>query len=211
MTGLIDRIRYFLQVGKVLLLIRGVPSMGKTFLAKRILERLQQYSQRHLETDDLFTDTETGIYTYDKSKLMEYHNTTLQMAQNAMSPHGSREDLIIVSNTFNLMKFMDGYKNHAFRNQYSVIVVDLFHSVNGRSPQLFQKPRTPQFQAYLTELVQRNQATHNIPRDALERMIDIYEMSSHAATYQLAPLSRLSAPGPEINLTTLSGVGQLLN
>ncbi|GAB0092717.1 uncharacterized protein DMENIID0001_077480 [Sergentomyia squamirostris] len=152
---------------KVMILIRGLPGSGKTFLARRIVdETVKGDYRRHIfSADDFFTDV-NGIYNYDRDKLSAAHsftqNSVYKRAYDGWSP-------IIVDNTHMELWEMLPYCKYAVQFGYMVHVLE---------------PATP-WAWHLARLVQKN--THNVSREALERKLLKYERLSKdiLTTFQL--------------------------
>lgn len=143
---------------RILIIMRGVPGSGKSFLAKKIIDAMygiesqQNYNLHILSTDHFFI--QRGVYVFNKYKLGDAHAWNQNRAREAMSKGTSP---IIIDNT-NIECFeMGPYVIEGVRNGYIVEVVE---------------PNTP-WARKANQLVRRN--THNVPIHTIRRMLDNYE------------------------------------
>lgn len=105
-----------------LILIRGLPSSGKTTLVK--LLGVARYGLNHFETDQFFV--KAGEYQFDPARIGEAH----QWCQDAVnrtikSNHDSKHAVIVVSNTFSQRWEMQPYIEVGYV-QCKLTVIDLF-------------------------------------------------------------------------------------
>lgn len=151
------------QGSKVLILMRGLPGSGKSYLAKQIIDRGIGYpncSDFILSTDDYFVDQRTGRYVYDRLKLTQAHEWNHQRAYKTMSEGISP---VIIDNT-NLQAWeMKPYAMMAVNFGYSVEIVEPFThwAFNDK------------------ELARRN--LHEVPKIKIKEMLERYEknITSH--------------------------------
>ncbi|OXU24874.1 hypothetical protein TSAR_011918 [Trichomalopsis sarcophagae] len=149
---------YILKGYKVLVLMRGCPGSGKSYLARDIVSRTcgqgSDYSKFIFSTDDYFAMTNRGVYVFDASKLQDAHaynqNRVLNAARQGWSP-------IIVDNTNTQAWEMQHYINMGVENGYIVETLE---------------PNTPWFRN-ANELERRNK--HNVPKPKIRAMLERYE------------------------------------
>lgn len=62
---------------RVLIIMRGAPGSGKSFLARAIIDRTMNgdYANHIFSTDDFFIDPRTKKYIFDRSKLSQNHES----------------------------------------------------------------------------------------------------------------------------------------
>jgi len=109
-------------MGKRLILIRGLPGSGKSYLAKRLLEQIDGL-KRHLEADDFFT-SEHGSYRYDPKRIGEAHAECQTRAIEAMHQGQSYvEATVIISNTFTRAWEMSVYRAAAAALGFTMVVI----------------------------------------------------------------------------------------
>jgi predicted kinase len=138
-----------------MVIMRGMPGSGKSYLSKLILDRSYKepnYKQHIFSADDFFMIN--GMYQYNVEKLEEAHrfcqNHALTKAREGYSP-------IVIDNT-NLQ--------HWEMYPYVKIAVDNGYVIN------ILEPNTP-WRNNANSLFKKN--THNIPEIKLRRMIEKYE------------------------------------
>lgn len=113
-----------------LMIIRGLPGSGKSFLAKQLLER-HEYGFGPFEADQYFE--KDGEYRFDKNKLKKAHNWCFDKVKQALaltienakkidgrSPNSA---LIITSNTFSCLWEFSEYIKLAKEYGHEVTVI----------------------------------------------------------------------------------------
>ncbi|XP_018578614.1 NEDD4-binding protein 2-like isoform X2 [Anoplophora glabripennis] len=170
---------------KVLVIVRGVPGCGKSYLAKRILESTigldNNYYLHILSADDFFF--QSGVYRYDSSKISEAHGWNHNRAFQALSRGFSP---VIIDNTNTQMWEMKPYAMMATDYGYIIEILepDTHWCSNDK------------------ELAKRN--THGVPKSKIRDMLDRYEknitsqklLSAYNLNYRLQkpPQIRLYPP-----------------
>ncbi len=100
---------------KELFLLRGLPGSGKSTLAKSL-------GGRHVEADQYFIRGESGLYTFDASKLKDAHEWCKNMASAYLTKGYNK---VVVSNTFSqaweMQPYFDMAEKHGYR-VYSLVV-----------------------------------------------------------------------------------------
>ncbi|XP_058949997.2 uncharacterized protein [Pocillopora verrucosa] len=133
---------------KVLILMRGLPGSGKTFLAQKLKGR----DGVVLSTDDYFYRNQR--YKFDASSLGEAHEWNQSRAKTAME---SQQSPLIIDNTNTQSWEMKPYISMAVKYGYHIKIVE---------------PNTP-WKWDVKELVRRNQ--HGVTYAAITRMKERYE------------------------------------
>lgn len=155
---------------KVMIVMRGPPGCGKSFLAKEIVDATtgDEYCNHIFSTDDFFYD-QRGNYQFVANRLGEVHESNRKRvdhyARSGWSP-------IIVDNTNIRVWEMSGYFEMAVRCGYAVHIVEP-NTVWSRSA---------------GRMAMKN--SHSVPKDTIERMLISYEpttvqsaMDSFGLTY----------------------------
>lgn len=143
---------------RILIIMRGVPGSGKSFIAKQIISAIygtqltQHYFSHVLSTDDFFINR--GVYCFNKYRLAEAHAWNKNRAQQSMREGVSP---VIIDNTNIEVWEMEPYVREGVANGYVVEIVE---------------PNTP-WARKANELVRRN--THNVPIQTIRKMLDNYE------------------------------------
>ena len=107
-------------IGDVIIL-RGLPGIGKTSLAMQLANIAKSHV---LAVDDFFT-TDGGVYEFDKEKLQEAYKWNFERFKEAIK---NKTPLIIIDNT-NIKAFhYYHYLDYAQRNSYRVAIVILPHN-----------------------------------------------------------------------------------
>lgn len=144
------------QGNRTLILMRGVPGSGKSYLAQQIVDMTigaspNNYKTHILTTDDYFMVR--GQYQYEKYKLSEAHAWNQTRARNAcvagLSP-------VIIDNTNIELWEMEPYLREGVRNGYIIQVVE---------------PKTP-WAKKAHQLAKKN--VHNVPIANIRKMLDNY-------------------------------------
>lgn len=142
---------------KVLILMRGVPGSGKSFLSKEILKHCLGESTNpndHIFSADNFFYDARGRYNYDRNKIPMAHEDT-QRRVNAKAVQGWSP--LIIDNTNVKLWEMKPYVAFAVQNGYYVEVV---------------QPMTP-WSKKAGILAQKN--SHGVPKDRIISMMDGFE------------------------------------
>ncbi|XP_029444995.1 NEDD4-binding protein 2 isoform X2 [Rhinatrema bivittatum] len=137
-------------IGKILMLLRGVPGSGKSTLARTLLE--QNPSGIILSSDDFFS--RDGKYQYDINGLGEAHEWNQQRAKEAFEKMFTP---IIIDNTNTQAWEMKPYVAMAMQHKYRVVF---------REPDTWWKFKPK-------ELERRN--THGVSKEKIKRMLERYE------------------------------------
>lgn len=163
---------------RCMLLIRGLPGSGKSFLGQQLALELDgiQY-----ETDQKFVTA--GEYVFDAHKLMAAHEGTRQDVKQSL-----RQDIpfVVVSNTFTQAWEYESYLTLAAYYHYPVILFDLYLCINQYMMQTLPVLQQVEHnldvlrQSYLQHLIQHN--THNVPDDKIHAMSMRYEYAEEVVT-----------------------------
>ncbi|NXP77547.1 N4BP2 protein, partial [Ramphastos sulfuratus] len=137
-------------IGQVLVLLRGVPGSGKSYLARTLLE--DNPDGIILSTDDYFC--KNGQYHYDPDCLGEAHDWNRKRAKEAFE---MRISPIIIDNTNIQAWEMKPYVTLAQQFKYKVMF---------REPDTWWKFKPK-------ELEKRN--VHGVPKEKIKRMLERYE------------------------------------
>ncbi|XP_039754845.1 uncharacterized protein LOC120629849 isoform X2 [Pararge aegeria] len=142
---------------RILIIMRGLPGSGKTYLAERIIDaiyctRNQYYSTHILSTDAYFM--RNGDYIYDKSRISEAHEWNQRRARDAMAEGVSP---VIIDNTNIELWEMECYVVQGVKNGYIIEVLE---------------PNTP-WAKKANQLCRRN--SHNVPVAAIRRKLDNFQ------------------------------------
>lgn len=150
-----DKVINLIDMGyKVLIILRGLPGSGKSFLGKQIVDKFGMNARNHVfSADDYFYDVNRK-YVYDAGRLSEAHdfnqNRVMKKMREGWSP-------VIVDNT-NLKQWeMFPYIKFAVKYHYLIEILE---------------PTTP-WARNAKQLEDRNQ--HKVPKDKIIKMIDNYE------------------------------------
>ena len=126
---------------KIIYIVRGIPGSGKSTFAKSL-------GGIHWEADMFFTDTFTGEYNFDPSKIKSAHEWCQLNVKDNMIDSESR---IVVSNTFTqeweMQPYYDLAKEFGYK-VFSIVVENRHDGVN----------------------------VHNVPEDKLEIMRGRFEI-----------------------------------
>ncbi|XP_059620528.1 uncharacterized protein LOC132264341 [Phlebotomus argentipes] len=159
---------------RVMVLMRGLPGSGKTYLARKIVDQTAggDYRRHIFSSDNFFYDV-NGVYKYDIDKLSEAHlfnqNCVFKKAYDGWSP-------IIVDNTSMKLWELHIYCKYAVQFGYVVRVLE---------------PTTP-WAWNVSRLSQMN--VHSVPRDSIERMLLKYETLS--GEQELLSIFQMTYPVP---------------
>ena len=138
-----------------LILMRGVPSSGKSTLAQNILAEHMKTTGNSgviLSTDQQFM--RNGVYCFELQRLGEAHSKNQQLAAEAMK---QKVGLVIIDNTNLSEKERKPYIDFAKQFGYTYSVQDV----------------TTSWARNAEECAKRN--THNVPVQVIERMLQKLE------------------------------------
>ncbi|XP_046561488.1 uncharacterized protein LOC124270515 [Haliotis rubra] len=144
---------YMVKGRQLLVLLRGLPGSGKSYLAGEIV-----FDGVILSTDDYFL--RCGEYRYNQDQLTEAHTWNKQRACDAMERHVSP---VIIDNTNTMDWEMLPYVKMAVARGYDVEVLE---------------PSTP-WKFHPKVLAKRN--SHGVGRDAIRKMNQRYQQNVTAA------------------------------
>ncbi|KAJ8716572.1 hypothetical protein PYW07_003199 [Mythimna separata] len=144
------------QGNRTLILMRGVPGSGKSYLARQLVDMMvgaspNNYKTHILTTDDYFMVR--GQYQYDKYKLSDAHSWNHNRARNAIT---SGLSPVIIDNTNIELWEMEPYLKEGVKNGYIIQVVEA---------------KTP-WAKKASQLARKN--VHNVPMVNIKRMLDNY-------------------------------------
>lgn len=147
---------------KIMLICRGVPGQGKSFLAKQI----QLYNNKvGIKTEIFSTDNfwmlADGTYRFDPARLGIAHQWNQRQVEIALDRENVSDipDCVIIDNT-----------NLRFEELIPYLKIAKYRGVS-----VFEVvPNTP-WMYNIDECVKRNQ--HGVPREAIERMMKKFETS----------------------------------
>jgi len=134
------------KIVKTCFILRGIPGSGKSTLAEILSNR---DISKVFSTDDSFM--KNGKYSFDKSKLAEYHGKTFLRFSRAVL---NREHPVIVDNTNIHKKHYEKYKQAAIDCGYRVFVITL------ESPPVD---------------VAFNRCVHGVPENVIKRMAEEFK------------------------------------
>ncbi|KAF5301009.1 hypothetical protein FQR65_LT08992 [Abscondita terminalis] len=121
-------IQHVKQESQILILMRGLPGSGKSYLAKTIVDRAVGSKDYHifiLSTDDYFYNERSRKYIFNPNKLQDAHEWNQQRAYTQMS---SGVSPVIIDNTNTQMWEMKCYAMMAANFGYLVEIVEPFTS-----------------------------------------------------------------------------------
>jgi hypothetical protein len=150
---------------KTLLLVRGIPGLGKSTLARAMSER---FGAVQIENDMQFMVS--GEYMFDPVKLEDAHMSTQLEVRNLLSEDAP---CVVVSNTFTRAWEMAAYQLLASKFGYTLVIVDLLLCVrlNAQKANLYFNAN--QFLDFLSTV-----NVHMVPPDKIRSMYDRYEYSN---------------------------------
>ena len=124
---------------KLLIILRGLPGSGKSTLANDLCNATDDKVSSHFETDMHFMVN--GKYIFDRSKLGEYHQKTIQQVEEVMK-NPKHNERIIVSNTFTqrweMKPYIDLANKYGYKVQEITVKAD-FGSVHNVPPEAIQR------------------------------------------------------------------------
>lgn len=156
---------------KFLILVRGLPGMGKSTLGRKLCDA---FDAIQIENDMQFTIN--GEYIFDPAKLEDAHMATQIEVKNLLAEGAP---CVVVTNTFTRFWEMQAYQAHAARFKYTLIVIDLFLYVKRNYIKTQKKSSFPTTQ-FLDFLTCAN--VHTVPADKIRSMHDRYEYSNDVIT-----------------------------
>lgn len=133
--------------------MRGLPGSGKSTKAKELVGEGVIHS-----TDSFFEDPSTGEYKFDPSKIGEYHQKNLEAAVDSM-----RKGItpVIIDNTnikrWEFKKYTDAADHFGYEVKF--VILDPTNYTENE----------------IQELVERQKRTHNVPKEAIIRMLKNWE------------------------------------
>lgn len=172
----INKIKSLIENGqKILILMRGCPGSGKSFLARNIITFFEGDPKDHVfSTDDFFV--KRNGYFFDASSLQDAHQwnqrRVLERLREGRSP-------IIVDNTNTQMWEMLVYASNAINNGYIIEILE---------------PDTPWFKK-ADELAKKTE--HQVPREKIKIMLDRYEFGISVESLIKATGAQYSKPVPQ--------------
>lgn len=172
---------------KVMIIMRGAPGCGKSYLAREIVAATtNDETYNHIFSTDSFFYDQRGNYHFDVSKLGDAHDSNRKRVDQYA---GSGWSPIIVDNTNIKVWEMRNYFEIAVRWGYVVHIVE---------------PNNPWSRAP-GRLAMKN--SHNVPKEAIERMLTNYEPTSVSSAMNSFGLNyRTSTPQyrlfPPINVNS---------
>ena len=138
------------------IIVRGLPSAGKSTLSNKLLKEFQEDNHDKLSdiysTDDYFIHN--GEYKFDGRQLTQAHDWNRSRFERAIR---NDYDLIVVDNT---------------NTQFWEVVAYVSVALNAGYTVEFCEPDTP-WATNLDELFERN--THKVPYDAIQKMLGRWE------------------------------------
>ncbi|CAH2084872.1 unnamed protein product [Euphydryas editha] len=143
---------------RVLVIMRGLPGSGKSYLARKIVDAMfseqsqKNYTAHIFSTDDYFM--RNNHYEFDKSKLSEYHERNERKTRNCMIQGVSP---VIIDNTNVELWEMKPYVSEGVKNGYIVEVVEPNTSWARNPKQLCKN------------------TLHNVPFHSIQRKLEIYQ------------------------------------
>lgn len=156
----LDETIHLIQQGyKVMIIMRGIPGSGKSYLARKIVDRTANGDcANHLfSTDDFFYDRKTKQYVFQRELIGQAHEFNQKRVKSRTSDGWSP---IIVDNTNVKLWEMFPYVECAVKHGYVIKILE---------------PNTPWAKS-VGKLVQNNK--HNVPRETIERMLRDFETAS---------------------------------
>ena len=139
---------------KELVLMRGLPGSGKTYLAKKYLKKDDDRKNGViLSTDDYFMNN--GEYKFDSSILKDAHIWNQERAEKEMRDNETSP--IIIDNTHTRKWEAKPYVKNAVKYGYIVKFIET----------------QTEWAKNIDELVKRD--AHNVPKKVLKRMLDQWE------------------------------------
>lgn len=139
---------------KKLIIVRGLPSSGKSFLSKQLYQTAKGFGKSCaiLSTDEFFIIG--GRYKWSGKFIGVAHNWNYARCCKAIF---DKTDYIIIDNTNLQFKEFEKYIGIAIENGYSIEIVE---------------SNTP-WKHDIEELTKRN--THGVPKETIQKMLDRME------------------------------------
>lgn len=151
----------------VLILLRGLPSTGKSTLAKK----LAGDNPSIICSADHFFEDELGNYTFDPLLLTKAHRICESKARYLMQ---TRQKLVIVDNVHGRIRDLMVYFSMAVDYDYRVEIMEPESPiwVNEIAPYLLEKHKNDdKLQAALLKLEEISKKTHNVSLKALQTLL----------------------------------------
>ncbi|KAK9885083.1 hypothetical protein WA026_009307 [Henosepilachna vigintioctopunctata] len=174
---------------KILVLMRGLPGSGKSYLSRSILEASLEnpvFSEHIFSADNFFM--KSGRYVYDISKISEAHSYTQRAAYKAMYKGNSP---IIIDNTNTQLWEMQPYCKMAMEYGYKICVLEA----------------STKWSWNINRLANNNE--HGVPKATIKRMQERYIQNITAEVlllslnlplhYQKSPQQRSYPPAPSLS------------
>lgn len=155
---------------RILIILRGAPGSGKSYLGRTIVDRTVNgdYENHIFSTDDFFIDRRTKRYVFNKDLIGQAHefnqNRVKWRSTNGWSP-------IIVDNTNIKLWEMFPYIQTGVQNGYIIKIVE---------------PNTP-WSRSAGQCFKNN--THSVPKETIERMLRDYEKASVDDLFRILKLN----------------------
>lgn len=143
----------------MLVIMRGLPGSGKSFLAKKMAETYTYESKAIFSTDNYFMVN--GKYIFNPDLLGIFHKKNLKAVSEYLKATVPGYATAIVDNTNTTWKEIKPYCQVARETNHSICFVE---------------PDTP-WKYDLDELVKRN--SHGVPRESIARMLERFASSEH--------------------------------
>ena len=155
---------------KLLVIMRMWPGTGKTTLANKLKDEVQEngHSVAIYSTDDYWM--EDGEYKFDITKLNASHAWNLERVKAAIQVY----DCVIVDNTNIVWKDFKKYVQLAIENQYDIMLAE---------------PNT-EWKRNVNECDQKN--THNVPKATIDRMLHKYQNNQEIIEYAEEVMSKMN-------------------
>lgn len=143
---------------KTLIIMRGLPGSGKSFLAKYLYDGIVGLGNSCIihSTDNFHLEHKDGksVYVFKPEKLRYFHEQNLKHAITSME---MGIDCAIIDNTNTTWKEMEAYVRAGIANGYSVVIEE----------------SNSAWKYDVEECTKRN--THGVPKEAIQRMRDRWE------------------------------------
>ncbi len=139
---------------KQLILIRGLPGVGKSTLAKQMVEKTHHLSSAIVEADEFFELNPRNVYAFNKGLLPAAHGWCQGETRRGLK----ERSLVVVANTFSRLWELEPYVDIANQFGAALSIADLFESDNYNSDE---------------DLAER--CVHEVPLAVIEKMRERWE------------------------------------